>query len=66
MLPETLNKPLPQTIQDTEQMGLLWFVFQCKRDMETICNFSIRVSQTEQTEESANEEKLLNESLVNS
>ena len=27
MLPETLNKTLPQTIEDTEQMGLSWYVF---------------------------------------
>jgi hypothetical protein len=27
MLPETLNKTLPQTIQDTEQMGLRWYVY---------------------------------------
>ncbi|CAF1263887.1 unnamed protein product, partial [Adineta ricciae] len=50
MLPETLNKPLPQTIQDTEQMGLL-----CIRD-----------SQTERANESTNEDKLLNESSVKS
>lgn len=24
MLPETSNKTLPQTIEDTEQMGLAW------------------------------------------
>jgi hypothetical protein len=24
ILPETLNKTLPQTIEDTEQMGLVW------------------------------------------
>jgi hypothetical protein len=27
MLPETLNKTLPQTIEDTEQMGLSWYEF---------------------------------------
>ena len=27
MLPETLNKTLPQTIEDTEQMGLSWYAF---------------------------------------
>lgn len=26
MLPETLNKRLPQTTEDTEQMGLTWYV----------------------------------------
>ena len=26
MLPETLNKTLPQTIEDTEQMGLVGYV----------------------------------------
>jgi hypothetical protein len=25
ILPETLNKTLPQTIEDTEQMGLVWY-----------------------------------------
>jgi OCT family organic cation transporter-like MFS transporter 4/5 len=27
ILPETLNKTLPQTIEDTEQMGLAWYVY---------------------------------------
>ena len=27
MLPETLNRTLPQTIEDTEQMGLSWYDF---------------------------------------
>lgn len=26
ILPETLNKTLPQTVEDTEQMGLAWYV----------------------------------------
>jgi hypothetical protein len=27
ILPETLNRTLPQTVEDTEQMGLAWYVF---------------------------------------
>ena len=27
MLPETLHKTLPQTTEDTEQMGLTWYAY---------------------------------------
>jgi hypothetical protein len=37
MLPETLNKPLPQTIQDTEQMGLSWYVYTADDNCIYIC-----------------------------
>ena len=34
MLPETVNKTLPQTTEDTEQMGLAWYVFHSLTNIE--------------------------------
>ncbi len=55
MLPETLNKTLPQTIQDTEQMGLRWYVYAAddviiRRELHlSLFTFSIRIRGTQRT-----------------
>ncbi|CAF1201860.1 unnamed protein product [Rotaria sp. Silwood1] len=77
MLPETLNRTLPQTIEDTEQMGLTWYViiilkifkktFQnkfitCIRDDQRTSEQEGQIN-IKNNDHDLNEDRLLNENL---